>query len=438
MAIRLPFFLFMVFSINATAQKVSFIKDVAPIIHRTCTPCHQPNEAAPFSLISYEDVSKRTSFIKDVIESGFMPPWRADDHYVSYSNNRSLTQKEKDTILQWIKDKAPRGEGKEPAVALNEASQYSTRTGRKPDLVLRATSSYTLPGDNVERFVIYKIPFELPDSANIEAVEFMSNNKKLIHHANYAIHQVPSEIDLKTGPDMINLSEDDRTKFDSYQPFRKTITYYGGWIPGASAETYPKGFGWVMPKRGVILLTIHYAPSAKDEVSISGVNLFFTKAPVERKVKVISFGSGGIGDNQISPPLMLMPNTVRKFSLKLSNPGEDFSVMYVWPHMHLLGKTFLAYGITPTGDTIRLTHIPQWDFRWQEIYRFKNLIRIPRGSRLVIEGTYDNTAANPFNPNKPPRMIFSSGDMNSMNEMLTLMMVFLPYKEGDENISLEK
>ncbi|MDQ3279725.1 MAG: cytochrome c, partial [Bacteroidota bacterium] len=95
-----------------------------------------------------------------------------------------------------------------------------------------------------------------------------------------------------------------------------------------------------------------------------------------------------------------------------------------------------AYGIAPSGDTIRLTHIPQWDFRWQENYRFKHLVRIPRGTRLYIEGTYDNTANNPFNPNNPPRLVMSSGDMRATDEMLTLMMIFLPYKEGDENLSI--
>jgi hypothetical protein len=153
---------------------------------------------------------------------------------------------------------------------------------------------------------------------------------------------------------------------------------------------------------------------------------------------VISFGSGGIGEAQITPPLMIMPNRVKTFTLTVSNPGEDFSVLYVWPHMHLLGKEFTAYGISPAGDTIKLTHIPKWDFRWQENYRFKHLVRIPRGTRLYIEGTYDNTSSNPFNPNSPPRLVMSSGDMRSTDEMMTLMMIFLPYREGDEKLSIEQ
>jgi Copper type II ascorbate-dependent monooxygenase, C-terminal domain. len=430
-------FVSLILGTPAHAQKLTFVKDVAPIIHTKCTPCHRPNEAAPFSLITYQDVAKRTSFIKEVVESGYMPPWKANPHYVEYDNDRSLSQKEKETILQWIAEKAPRGDGKEPTIDLDRLNMKSVAAGRKPDLTLATKVNYKLPGDNEERFIVYRIPFELSDSFSVAAVEFFSNNKKIIHHANYSVHEVPEGIDINAGPDMINLSEEDRTKYDAYLPFKKTIAYYGGWIPGSSPETYPKGIGWVMPRRGVILLTIHYAPSAKEEESISGMNLYFTKEPVERKIKVISFGSGGIGEKQILPSLWIMPNKIETFTLTVANPGEDFSVLYVWPHMHLLGKEFKAYAVSPMGDTIRLTHIPQWDFRWQENYRFKKLVRIPKGSRLRIEGTYDNTVNNPFNPNNPPKLVMSTGDMKSTDEMLTLMMIFLPYKEGDENLSLE-
>ncbi|RYD35609.1 MAG: cytochrome c [Verrucomicrobiaceae bacterium] len=340
----------------------------------------------------------------------------------------------------WLQKGARAGRTSRPSTAQQEANSFplieGTTYSRKPDMVLKASAAYKLPGDNYERFLVYKIPFELPDSASIEAVEFFCDNKKIIHHVNYAVHEVPPGIDINSGPEFINLTEDDRTKYDAYLPFKKSITYYGGWIPGASFESYPKGIGWVMPKRGVMLLTVHYAPSAKEEVSISGVNFFYSKTPVERRIKVISFGSGGIGEEQIRPPLLIPPNVVRTYNLDIRNPSEDFSAMYVWPHMHYIGKTFLAYGLTPLGDTIRLTSVPQWDFRWQEIYKFKNLVRIPKGTTVHIEGTFDNTAGNPFNPNSPPQFVFSSGDMRSKDEMLTLLLIFLPYKEGDEKLSL--
>ena len=419
------------------AQQVTYYKDVQRIVLSKCAPCHRPDESAPFSLLEYIDVKKRASFISEVVSSGYMPPWKPDNRYVHFANDRSLTTEEKNIILKWVKTGAQEGKPSTNKAAITNFSA-GTMYNRKPDLVLKATDSFMVKGDGAERFVVFKIPFELPDSANVEAIEFFSNNKKLVHHANYAVHAVPdSSIDILSSASYINLTEDDRQKFDQYQPYRKTITYYGGWIPGTSFESYPGDIGWVMPRRGVILLTVHFAPASLDQQSINGVNLFFKSTPVKRHVKVISFGSGGIGEKDIRPSFYLFPNDKKTFRLDIMNPGEDFSIMYVWPHMHYLGKEFKAYILKPDGDTTRLVSIPDWDFRWQEIYRFRKLMVAPRGSVLHIEGFYDNSAENPFNPSHPPKFISSTGDMKSTDEMLTLMMVFLPYQKGDENLVLD-
>jgi len=419
------------------AQDITYYKDIAPLIQLKCAGCHKPGDSGPFSLLTYEDVAKRASFIKEVIQNRYMPPWKADSHYVSFANERSLTNKEIETIAKWVDDKMPKG--KETAFKRpSPENAPSTIYGRKPDLILTTADTFHITGDGLERYVVYKIPFELKDSANVEAVEFYSNNKKLIHHANYAVHSVPdASIDINKTLSFINLTEDDRRKFDQYRPYQKIMTYYGGWIPGTSYESYPKEFGWVMPRRGVILLTVHYAPSVTDEASISGINLFFTKTPIARKVKVISFGSGGIGEREIDPPFFLKANEEKKFTLEVTNPNEDQSILYVWPHMHLVGKDFKAYITNSSGDTTRLVYIPRWDFRWQEIYRFRQLVKVKKGSVIHIECTYDNTAGNPFNPNSPPKNIFSRGDMKTTDEMMTLMMIFLPYKEGDEKLVLD-
>lgn len=420
---------------SASGQGPTYYKDIAPIVLANCTPCHQPGEAAPFSLLTYEDVAKRASFIKKVVQSRYMPPWKADGNYSHFANERALSDAQIALISQWIDNKAP--EGKASEAALVKPPVRGTLYGRKPDLVLTA-DSFHLSGDNVERFVIYKIPFELKDSFNVEAIEFNCSNKKLIHHANYSVQSVSDPaVDLQHTLPFVNLTDDDRTKVDQYMPYRKSMSYYGGWIPGTSYEYFPKEFGWVMPRRGVILLTVHYAPSATDETSVCGVNLFFKKTPVTRTMKVVSFGSGGIGEGQIEPIFYIKAGSVQTFSLEVTNPSQDQSLLYVWPHMHLLGKEYTAYITTPAGDTIKLVHIPHWDFRWQEIYRFPHPVKVPVGSVIHIEGTYDNTADNPANPNNPPKNVFSMGDMKTTDEMMTLMMGFLPYKEGDEKIDLK-
>jgi hypothetical protein len=419
------------------AQQITYYNTIQAIVQSKCTPCHHAGEAAPFKLTTYEDVAKRASFIKDVIETNYMPPWKADNKYVHFANDRSLTQEEKAQIVQWINDKAPQGTSI-PGKIIKGDTITGTMYKRKPDLTLKIKDSFMVKGDNLERFVVFKIPFELQQTENVEAIEFYSNSRKLIHHANYEVHEVAdTSVDIYKTDAFINLTEDDRQKYDQYNPYRKTITYYGGWIPGSTFETYPKNFGWIMPKRGVILMTVHFAPTAKDAGSIDGINLFFKKTSITRPVKVISFGSGGIGEKDITPMFYIPANEQKTFKLDITNPAEDFSVLYVWPHMHYLGKEFKAYAIKPGGDTIKLVHIPDWDFRWQEIYRFNKLVRIPKGSVIHIEGTYDNTAQNPFNPSDPPQSVMSYGDMRSTDEMMTLMMVFLPYKPGDENLVLQ-
>ncbi|WP_109698457.1 calcium-binding protein [Chitinophaga deserti] len=419
-------------TLHATAQEVTFNKDIAPIIHRNCTPCHRQGEAAPFPLVTYDDVARRATFIREVVESGYMPPWKPDAAYRSFAHERKLTPEEISLISRWAQSKAPEGKGSVKPPVFVSGTLYH----RAPDLTLKTDKPFLVKGDNEERFIVFKIPFELADSMNVEALEFVSNNKKVVHHANFAIHPVEEGIDIRGTAPYVDLSGEDRTQYDQYLPYKKSMTYYGGWIPGTTLESYPAGMGWVMPKRGVILLTVHFAPSGKNEESISGVNLFFTKKPIARKVKVISIGSGGVGERDIEPYFMIQADSVKTFTVKVATPGDQ-SLLYIWPHMHLLGKRFKAWATTPQGDTVRLVDIPDWDFKWQEIYRFKNLIKVPKGSVLTVEGTYDNTSKNPNNPFNPPRMIFADGDMKTTQEMMTMLMVFLPYEPGDEQLIID-
>jgi hypothetical protein len=421
---------------SAIAQKLTFTKHISPIIKNKCMPCHRPGEAAPFSLISYDDVAKRGNFIRDVVKSGYMPPWKPDNDYREFHNERSLTSTEKEMIITWINKKMPEG----PAIIKNDDFSKPLITGtqysRSPDTVLKVAKPYLIKGDNAERFLVFKIPFDLGKAHNVEAIEFVSSNKRVIHHANFAIHPVSDEIDIRQGDASVDLSGQDRTAYDQYLPFKAQMDYYGGWIPGTSFESYPKDLGWVMPKRGVILLTIHYAPTGKDEEEMSGINFFFKDSPIKRKVNVISLGSAGVGEQSIEPYFMIPAGEKKSFNLKIVTP-RDQSLLYVWPHMHLLGKSFKSYAVTPENDTIPLISISSWDFKWQEIYRFKKLIKIPKGSVLSIEAFYDNTKENPNNPTNPPRMVFSANDMKTTDEMMTMLMVFLNYEAGDEELQLD-
>jgi hypothetical protein len=201
---------------------------------------------------------------------------------------------------------------------------------------------------------------------------------------------------------------------------------------------YPEEIGgYVMKKRGAFYLNdMHFGPTPVDAVDSSYFNIYFgSKAP---KRPVSEFQMGTLGIAPVQPELIVPANTIKTFHIQATMP-EDISLVSIVPHMHLIGKSFWAYAIKPSGDTIPLIKISNWDFRWQYFYQFKHLLKIPRGSTIFVEGVYDNTADNPNNPFSPPREIRErEGSMRTTDEMFQLIVTYVPYQLGDENISLEK
>jgi len=116
----------------------------------------------------------------------------------------------------------------------------------------------------------------------------------------------------------------------------------------------------------------------------------------------------------------------------------DISILTINPHMHRIGKTFKAFATTPEGIIIPLIQIKDWDFRWQYFYTYKKMLKIPKGSIIRVEASYDNTLQNEDNPFDPPQLIEEKeGSMKSTDEMLQFIITYMPYKNGDENIVLE-
>ncbi|MFN5920780.1 MAG: cytochrome c, partial [Bacteroidota bacterium] len=171
---------------------------------------------------------------------------------------------------------------------------------------------------------------------------------------------------------------------------------------------------------------------AKDS---SYFKIYFTSHPPKRPVKEFQLGTLGIAP--VVPALIVPADEVKTFRIQATIP-EDISLISIVPHMHLIGKSYLAYAVKPNGDTIPLIRIPRWDFRWQYFYQFKNLLKLPRGTTIYVEGVYDNTAENPNNPFQPPREIRErEGSMKTTDEMFQLIITYVPYQQGDENISQE-
>jgi hypothetical protein len=372
-----------------------------------------------------------------------MPPWPADPHYSEFTGQKVMTEGEIATIETWVKNGMPEGGHLDPA----DLPTYpdGSLTG-VPDLRL-PVQPVTLERGSSDRFLLVKVPFELPENSFARLIEFYPGRENVVHHVNgdMVAYEDGRKSSLTGGvmsTDMINDStvvqaykKLDLTNDDgSFPSLKRSVVNY---LPGATGQHYPDGIGGVvLPRKGVFLLNdLHYGFTKKKVVDSSYINVYLTKVPPSRPI--LEFQLGTLGVSPVEPNLVISPNTVKTVVSRYT-VTNDISILTINPHMHLLGVSFKAYALRPTGDTIRLISIPKWDFNWQYFYTFKHMVKIPAGSSIVAEGTYDNTRKNLNNPFSPPRVVSDrEGSMKATDEMFQFIVSYLPYQPGDEQISLE-
>ncbi len=439
----LIFFVTVFFSCKEKKREVTFAGDIAKIIYTNCTPCHRPGSAGTFNLLTYEDVKSKARSIELVTRSRSMPPWPADPSYVHFRDEKILQEDEINLIREWVSAGAPEGNSDEipPVPIFPEESTF-----RKPDLVVHMKKSFFIEGNNKDHFMMMKIPVELPRDTFIRTIEIIPGNKKLVHHIN--AHWIQYEENAKRvldeGETFVNtelmdkaeaykklgLQNDDGT----YPLLTPSVTNY---LPGVETSFYPEGIGgFRSKKKGILLLdNIHYGPSPVDTTDSTTFNIFFSALPPMRPVSEFILGTSGI--SKVEPPLVISPGKIETFKTHYML-SENISVLTINPHMHLLGKSFLAYAVKQNGDTIPMIHIPKWDFRWQYFYTFKKVLRLEAGTVIYVEGTYDNTENNPLNPFNPPQTISErEGSMRTTDEMFQLIVTYMSYRNGDELIDLK-
>jgi len=430
-------------------QKATWSQDIAPIVYKNCTPCHRPGESGPFDLLNYADAVKKAKLIKFVTQTRYMPPWPADAGYSHFIGEKVLSATEVGYIKTWVDLGMPRGDSlKEP-----KAPQfYNGSYFGKPDLVIRPQQAVPIKGNGTDVFLIMKYPYEIEKDTLIDFVEFVPGQRKLIHHVNgHLISYDPKRrFNYMTGESVhsdtrVQLNEVYREMHipytDKKQPEFPTLTpntvYY---LPGYVPPAYPKEVGgYRFKKNGAFLLNnIHYGPSNKNLLDSSYINVFYRKTPIERRVTETQLGTFGV--SKIEPEFVIPPEQIKTFHtfMTISTP---ISVLSVNPHMHLIGKTFWAFALKQNGDTVPLIRINKWDFRWQYYYTFKHPVKLEAGTTIHVYGTYDNTNKNPNNPFHPPRTITQGNGVESMKtteEMFQFIFTYMPYREGDEKIDLER
>ena len=377
-----------------------------------------------------------------------MPPWPADRNYSHFTGERYLSAIDKQKIKDWIEGGAPEGD----TSLLPDLPEYNSYSYvGTPDTTLWF-DSILISGNSRDKFFIATLPIELGEQKYVRAMEFLPNENNLVHHMNGRLlnYKEDKKASITAGQRILNLEVAEVEYVRQFNNLKlinddgtrpEQINSAVNYLPGVQAQLYPEGIGgFTMHKKSILIADdIHYGPIPQDKWDHSRVNIFFSKTPPKRPIREVMLGTNGA--SKIIPPLVIPPGKITKHISFLKIP-EDISVLTINPHMHLLGKSFKAYALTPTQDTIRLISIPRWDFRWQYFYTFPKMLKIPAGSVVYVEAEYDNTSENQNNPYNPPQEIRERLDnggagMRTTDEMLQFIVTWLPYQVGDENVSLE-
>jgi hypothetical protein len=384
---------------------VTFTRDIAPILYKHCAPCHHPGAAAPFSLLTYADAAKRAALIAKVTSSRYMPPWKPVDGYGHFRGERRLADREIGTIRAWAASGAPEGD----RAHLSRPPKFSAAWQLGvPDLVAEMPAPFPLPADGPDLYECFVIPLQAPQQRYVRAAEFRPGNAQAVHHALMFLD--PLHTAAQRG---------------SHYPCFGTPGFLpsgglGGWTPGAGAIVMPPGTATTLHKNSDLIVQIHFHPTGKPESVRASVGLYFADRPPTRHLLDLPLVSRRID----IPPGASAYKASDYFTLPV-----DVDAVGIVPHAHYICKDMKGWATLPNGRKLWLIWIRDWDFNWQEQYHYATPIRLPAGTRLEMEFTYDNSDANPRNPNHPPRRVVWGPE--STDEMAGLHVQAIPVRNSD-------
>lgn len=389
--------------------------NIAEIMYENCTNCHRDGGIAPFSLLTFDDASGDNGDLAEAVLTGYMPPWHADPEYQSFAHERILETDDMLAIVEWFNNGMPEGNPDDtPPPPIYPEDGFISAPA---DLELQMDTYTSQATSWADDYICVSIPMGLSEDKVLRAFEVVPGNAQIVHHC--LLHVLPGGL----YPSDFSGSCGGPTE-----------GLIGGYTPGAIPTVFPSNgddinMGVTIPAGSDLILAMHYPEGSAGEQDATKVRLYFYDDPQD--IREISTNS--LIQNWF---FSLPANEVTDVTAEFNLVPTEYSLLSVFPHMHLLGKNIKSYGVTQEGDTIPFIDIPHWDFEWQQFYAFETLNVIPAWTSIKGEGTYDNTTNNPHNPNNPPQDV--NPGLNTSDEMFLVYFQFLPYEDGDENISLEE
>lgn len=417
------------------ADAPTFSEHVAPIVFANCSACHRPGEAAPFSLLSYDDVRVRGRLIASVTQSRQMPPWKAAPGDYPFRNARGLSDAEIDVLQRWVSAGMP--EGDRSRLPAPPSFTPGWELG-EPDLVVAMPEAFTVPSEGPDVYRNFVLPLNLDRDVWVRAVDFRPSARTVVHHSLFFLDATGNARRLDEGDPgpgynggmggaaaglsfgrgglaaLIGRGRGNATPAVA----RAEGGTLGGWALGARARELPEGLAFSVPRGSDLILSTHFHPSGRVEHEASTVGLYFAEAPPTQAFTGVQLPPvfGALEGLDIAPGDRAY-TIADSFVLPIDVKGFG-----VGAHAHYLARDMKLTATLPGGDEKILLWITDWDFAWQEGYQFAGFVALPKGTRLDVRITYDNSADNPRNPSQPPTRVTwgeeSTDEMGSMTLQL--------------------
>jgi hypothetical protein len=372
---------------STTAATPTYSKDVAPILYKNCASCHRPGDIAPMSLLNYAQTRPWAKAIREQVATGQMPPWHATQAHGTFANDRRLSDQEKETVLRWIDGGAPQGNEKDlpPVPKFTDGWEIG-----KPDIVLTMPKPYDVPDSGEIAYQYIQVPTNFTEDKWVQAIELRPGNRKVVHHILLFCREPGSK-----GRPLPYMQVNPRIPQQRGGPGNLIATT----APGTNAMILPAGSALQIKAGAVLMFQMHYTTNGEAAKDQSSVGIIFAKQPPQEEVRTNAF---------INPMFTIPPGANNQAVDSAIEFTEDSHIRGMIPHTHLRGKSWEYRMVYPDGHSEVILSVPKYDFNWQTYYVFTKPLAAPKGARLEARAHYDNSTANPFNPD--PKATVRWGD----------------------------
>ena len=354
-----------------------------------------------------------------------MPPWLPEPQELKFADELRLSDREITQIERWVEQGAV--EGNRADLPAPPKFVEGWRLG-KPDLVLNATKPLALSPQGTDTYWNFIFPVPIQDTRWVKAIEIRPGDKRYVHHANILVDHAGASRKRETEPGAGFGGMEIRIESQVFDPDSHLLF----WKPGTIPAEEPEGMALRLDRGTDLILNTHLQPSGKPEVIQPSIGLYFTSQPATKFPMLLQMENDAKLD---IPPGEKNFVVSDDFTLPI-----DADLMAIYPHAHYLGKDIQAWATFPDGAKKTLIHIPQWNLNWQAVYRYSEAVRLTKGTTVSFRYTYDNSDANPLNPNHPPSRV--TGGNRSSDEMCHLWLQVLPVNfdsaQGDPRMALQE